>query len=194
MIGAGPAGPHLCVAGRGAQHRSRCSSATTRAGGAFRYAGKAPLFQDVVANQESFDRYVRAAGRGLRARRASTFRYGIDVTRAPDLLAPFDRIVIATGARYRFGLGRFPRRCSTSAPAAGRACDRFSRAPTFRDWFYERARAPTGDSDPRGSRVRGSSVIVIGDALTRRKKHGRRFAAHSRPLARRDDGISTMVG
>ena len=51
-----------------------------RAGGAFRYAGKAPLFQDVVANQESFDRYMRQLD-GARAGKGVTFRYGVDVTR-----------------------------------------------------------------------------------------------------------------
>ena len=76
-----------------------------RAGGAFRYAGKAPLFQDVVANQESFDRYMRQLDGGVCAARASTIRYGVDVTHWPELLQPFDRIVIATGAAYRFGLG-----------------------------------------------------------------------------------------
>ena len=37
------------------------------AGGAFRYAGKAPMFQEVVADQALFDRYIDAHGRGLRA-------------------------------------------------------------------------------------------------------------------------------
>ena len=95
-----------------------------RPGGSFRYAGKAPLFQDVVANQESFDRYVRqleaaCAGKGV------AFRYGVDVTHWPELLRPFDRIVIATGAAYRFGLAPVatvlagPRRRSLAARQAG---------------------------------------------------------------------------
>ena len=33
------------------------------------------------------------------------FRFATDVNALPGLLAPFDRIVIATGADYRFGLG-----------------------------------------------------------------------------------------
>ena len=37
----------------------------------------------------------------------------------PDLLAPFDRIVVATGAQYRFGLGPIATPCSIGAPAAG---------------------------------------------------------------------------
>ena len=62
----------------------------------------------------------------------------------PELLRPFDRIVIATGAAYRFGLG----------PVAGRLLDRgVARWPLFRqvlslpsvrDWFYHRGRRPTG--------------------------------------------------
>ena len=41
-----------------------------RAGGAFRYAGKAPLFQEVVANQEFVRPLRRAADGGLRGARA----------------------------------------------------------------------------------------------------------------------------
>ena len=60
--------------------RSRCSSVPQRAGGAFRYAGKAPLFQEVVANQDSFDRYVAQLAAACTAK-GVTIRYGVDVTR-----------------------------------------------------------------------------------------------------------------
>ena len=115
-------GPDLRVAGGGQRTRSRSSSATVAAGGAFRYAGKAPLFQEVVANQDSFDRYVAqlvaaCTARAWRFATASTSRA------RRTLLAPFDRIVIATGARYRFGLGRIAVRAARSRrrPLAGSA-------------------------------------------------------------------------
>ena len=82
----------------------------------------------------------------------------------PDLLAPFDRIVIATGAQYRFGLGppsydaaRLGRR---PLAAAGAGC---SQCPALRDWFYHRARRPTGAEFRAWSRP-GQKVVVIGDA------------------------------
>ena len=135
-----------------------------RAGGAFRYAGKAPLFQEVVANQDSFDRYVQqlvavCLGKGRQ------FRYRADVARSPELLAPFDRIVIATGARYRFGLGRIPPCCSTSAPAAGPACAAFSPRPHSAIGSTTRPVTPTGAQFQRLARP-GQKVTVIGDALT----------------------------
>ena len=73
-------------------------------GGSFRYAGKAPLFQEVEASERSFARYIAdmtaaCIGKGV------VFRFSTDVAAQPELLAPFDRIVIATGADYRFGLG-----------------------------------------------------------------------------------------
>ncbi len=104
VIGAGPAGlTYASLVARG--NSVTVFERAERAGGAFRYAGKAPLFQDVVANQE-FVRSLRAPARRRRVRgKGVTFRYGVDVTRWPELLQPFDRIVIATGAAYRFGLG-----------------------------------------------------------------------------------------
>ena len=38
-------------------------------------------------------------------RKGVTFRLSTDVIDDPDLLAPFDRIVVATGASYPYGLG-----------------------------------------------------------------------------------------
>ena len=55
-------------------------------------------------------------------------------------------------------------RCSTAAPAIGRRCDACSRMPAMRDWFYHRARRPTGDAIRRLARP-GQKVVVIGDAL-----------------------------
>ena len=162
MIGAGPAGltyASLVAGGNSVTVFERAA----RAGGSFRYAGKAPLFQDVVANQESFDRYVRnleaaCVGKGV------AFRYGVDVARSPELLEPFDRIVIATGAAYRFGLG--PIATTMLDLGAGRwpFLRKILSAPSVRDWFYHRARRPTGAA-LQGLARPGQQVVVIGDAL-----------------------------
>ena len=62
-------------------------------------------------------------------RKGVTFRYSTDVTQNPTLLAPFDRIVIATGAAYRFG----PR--AAGAPDADWGAARW---PGFGRMFSER--------------------------------------------------------
>jgi 2,4-dienoyl-CoA reductase-like NADH-dependent reductase (Old Yellow Enzyme family) len=132
-------------------------------GGAFRYAGKAPLYQDVVASQASFDRYVERMVATC-VHRGVSFRYGVDVARAPAELAGFDRIVIATGARYRFGLGRLPAMLLDRGAGHWPGFERIFRMPAFRNWFYEGARTATGEAF-RGLARPGQKVTMIGDAL-----------------------------
>ena len=162
VIGAGPAG--LTYASLVADNNKvTIFERDGRAGGAFRYAGKAPLFQEVVANQDSFDRYVQqlvavCMGKG------AEFRYGIDVTRAPELLASFDRIVIATGAKYRFGLGQVPSTLLDWGLGRAPGLRRIFAMPAFRNWFYGKARKATGEAMRHLARP-GQKVMVIGDAV-----------------------------
>jgi 2,4-dienoyl-CoA reductase-like NADH-dependent reductase (Old Yellow Enzyme family) len=161
VIGAGPAG--LTYASLVAQGNAvTVFERNDRAGGAFRYAGKAPLFQEVVADQESFDRYVAQMVAACE-RHGVTIRYGVDVARMPELLREFDRIVIATGARYRFGLGRLPQAFLDRGVGRWRGLRHIFASPTFRNWFYYKARTPSGTDIGRLARP-GQKVIVIGDA------------------------------
>jgi 2,4-dienoyl-CoA reductase-like NADH-dependent reductase (Old Yellow Enzyme family) len=132
-------------------------------GGAFRYAGKAPLYQDVVANQAAFDRYVERMVAAC-IHKGVTFRYRVDIARAPGELASFDRIVIATGARYRFGLGPLPSMLLNRGAGHWPGLERIFKMPAFRNWFYDRARRATGDEFRRLARP-GQKVMVIGDAV-----------------------------
>jgi dimethylglycine catabolism A len=91
------------------------------------------------------------------------FRYGVDVAHAPDVLAGFDRIVIAAGARYRFGLGRLPALLLDRGAGHWPGLRQLFSWPPFRDWFYHRARRPTGDDFRRLAKP-GQKVTVIGDA------------------------------
>src|ERR1700722_13034697 len=103
VIGAGPAG--LTYASLVADGNSvTVFEKAERAGGSFRYAGKAPLFQEVEANPASFERYIADMVAACKMKGVA-FRFATDVSADPDLLTPFDRIVVATGASYRFGLG-----------------------------------------------------------------------------------------
>ena len=137
MIGAGPAG--LTYASLVAERNAvTIFERDERAGGAFRYAGKAPLFQEVVANQDSFDRYVQQLVAACAAK-GVVFRYGIDVdARAgpagavrPDRDRDRRRATASASAGFatlaaRRGAGRWP------------VLRRMLSAPAVRDWFYHR--------------------------------------------------------
>jgi dimethylglycine catabolism A len=163
VIGAGPAGltyASLVAEGNLVTVFERAGAP----GGAFRYAGKAPLFQDVVAEQGSFDSYIYALAIACAANGVNV-RYHVDVTQWPELLRPFDRIVIATGAAYRFGLGTIATAMLDSGIARWPLFRQLLSMPSVRDWFYHRGRRPTGAGFQALARP-GQKVVVIGDALT----------------------------
>lgn len=162
VIGAGPAG--LTYASLVAEQNTvTVFERAAYPGGSFRYAGKAPLFQEVVANPDSFERYIHqleavCAGKGV------VFHYGVDVARTPELLSSFNRIVIATGATYRFGLGSFATALLDRGAGHWPLVRQALSLPAIRDWFYHQARTPTGASLKSLARP-GQQVTVIGDAL-----------------------------
>jgi dimethylglycine catabolism A len=161
VVGAGPAGLTYAslVAGK---NRVTVFERDERPGGAFRYAGKAPLFQEVAADQRSFDRYIENLVAACR-QKGVAFEYGVDVARARELLTPFDRIVIATGAKYRFGLGRVPTMLLDLGVGRWPGVRRILSAPAFREWFYYRARKASGEDFVNLAQP-GQKVTLIGDA------------------------------
>jgi 2,4-dienoyl-CoA reductase-like NADH-dependent reductase (Old Yellow Enzyme family) len=163
VIGAGPAG--LTYASLVADGNSvTVFERAERPGGAFRYAGKAPLFQDVVADQNSFDRYIEAMALACAAK-GVTIRYHVDVTQWPELLRPFDRLVIATGAAYRLGLGPVATALLDHGVARWPGFRQLLSLPSVRDWFYHRGRRATS-AEFQGLARPGQEVTVIGDAGT----------------------------
>ena len=92
------------------------------------------------------------------------FLYGVDVIATPAPLATYDRIVIATGARYRFGLGRLPNLLLDRGAGRWPVLRRIFAMAAFRNWFYHRARQGTGDEFRRIARP-GQKIMVIGDAV-----------------------------
>jgi 2,4-dienoyl-CoA reductase-like NADH-dependent reductase (Old Yellow Enzyme family) len=162
VIGAGPAG--LTYASLVAEGNAvTVFEKDAHPGGAFRYAGKAPLFQEVEASETSFERYIAdlaaaCAGKGV------SFRFLTDVAAAPELLAPFDRIVVATGAAYRFGLGPIAKTMLDWGAGRWPLLSRLLSAPAFREWFYYRGRRGTADRF-RPLAKPGQTVIAIGDAV-----------------------------
>jgi dimethylglycine catabolism A len=161
VIGAGPAG--LTYASLvAADNAVTMFEREQEPGGAFRYAGKAPLFQEVEADDRSLETYIGELVRAC-AQKGVTFRFGTDVRRNPDLLAPFDRIVIATGARYRFGLGPLAAFMLDLGLARRWGFRNLFSSPRWREWFYFRARRGTAEEFRRLARP-GQILIAIGDA------------------------------
>lgn len=161
VIGAGPAGlTYACEAAGG--NRVTVFERETVAGGAFRYAGKAPIFQEVEAREASFERYLAQMQQACRERGVE-FQFGIDALARPELLDKFDHIVIASGARYRFRLGPAVRRALDAGWGRSALLKRLFSSAGVRDWFYFRARRATPDLAAALARP-GRKVTVIGDA------------------------------
>jgi hypothetical protein len=162
VLGAGPAGltyASLVADGNDVTVFERLA----QPGGAFRYAGKAPLFQGVTANEQSFARYIDQLY-GACVVKQVRFAFNTDVTRRPLLLDGFDRVVIATGARYRFGLGPIARAMLGMGAARWPLLRGLFEQQRFRDWFYYRARIGTAASF-KGLTKPGQKVTAIGDAV-----------------------------
>ncbi len=161
VIGAGPAGlTYASLVAKG--NEVTVFEKDTRAGGAFRQAGKAPLFQEVEASEASFQRYIDdlvalCIGHGV------TFRFATAVT-SSEQLGTFERIVIASGARYRFGLGPIATRVVDLGAGRWPGISRVFSTPMLRDWFYYRARRGTSDRLRRLANEK-QAVVVIGDAV-----------------------------
>ena len=152
--------PHLVAEGNNVTVFEKSASA----GGAFRYAAKAPLFQEVEANAQSFTRYVADLVAACQFK-GVTFRFATDVSAKPELLTPFDCIVIATGAEYRFGLKPFANWMLDMGMARAPGLARLYAAPAVREWFYYRARRGTAPRFRHLARP-GQQIIVIGDAAS----------------------------
>ena len=161
VIGAGPAG--LSYASLVAQGNQVVVFERERVpGGAFRYAGKAPQFQEVEARQESLDVYVDELERACR-QDGVTFNYGVDVSKSRDVLRDYDRIVIATGAKYRFSCGPVIYWLLEHKWGKSQLTRKLFSSKPLREWFYYRARKPTGGSYGALTRA-GHKISIIGDA------------------------------
>ncbi len=161
VIGAGPAGltyAALVAVGNAVTVFEK----NARPGGSFRYAGKAPLYQEVEASERSFERYIADLASACEMK-GVVFRLATDINALPGLLSPFDRIVVATGAEYRFGLGAVVNWLLDRNVARAPGLTRLLSWPALREWFYFRGRRATGDDFRKLARP-GQRLVVIGDA------------------------------
>jgi 2,4-dienoyl-CoA reductase-like NADH-dependent reductase (Old Yellow Enzyme family) len=169
-----PRGEKICVIGAGPAGLSYASKVADgnevvvieRAavpGGAFRYAGKAPQFNEVRAVEESLLTYIAELERECR-RQGVQFLYETDATTEQARLNEADRVVIATGASYRFGLGRVVPWTLRSGVARRPLPSRVFARPQVRNWLYYRLRTGAGPALARGLGIDPRKVTVIGDA------------------------------
>lgn len=159
VIGAGPAGlsyAELLADGNDVTVFERAA----RAGGVLRYAGLAPQFQNVEANQPTLDAFVEELERACRGKNVA-FRYGTRIGNVQDIARDFDRIVVATGAAYRLGLSRLVYAMLESGWGKSKLARRIFGSPRMRDWLYYRARRSVL---PKLGKLDGKPVVVIGDA------------------------------
>jgi hypothetical protein len=94
-----------------------------------------------------------------------SFRFFTDVIGNPDLVAPFDRLVIATGASYPYGTGPWAMALLDLGAGTWPGVSEVMTNPKVRDWFYYRLREPTADRF-RGLANPNQILTVIGDAAT----------------------------
>jgi 2,4-dienoyl-CoA reductase-like NADH-dependent reductase (Old Yellow Enzyme family) len=183
VIGAGPAGlTYASLVADG--NKVIVFEKTKHAGGSFRYAGKAPLFQEVEASDASFTRYIDDMTAACK-KKGVVFRFATDVTADATILTPFDRVVIATGAAYRFGLGPLATWALDSGAARWPGIASLLSNAKLRDWFYYRGRRPSTGRFKRLTRP-GQTIIVIGDAIKAGKSKPAIASAFEAALLRGD--------
>jgi 2,4-dienoyl-CoA reductase-like NADH-dependent reductase (Old Yellow Enzyme family) len=161
VVGAGPAGLSYAAAVASANSVTVVERAR-QAGGALRLAGKAPMFQGVRADPRPLLAYVEALVERCRAEHV-TLRFGADPLREPQALARYDRVVVATGARYAAGMAPLVRLLLGSGLARAWPFARLFSADGLRRWFYYGARRPNGAEDMARLPC-GPIVEIVGDA------------------------------
>jgi hypothetical protein len=159
VIGAGPAGLSYAALVADA-NQVTIFERENRTGGALRYAGLAPQFQNVEADQRTLDTYIDELERACREKNVE-FRLGQAIERLADLPDRFDRIVVATGAQYEGSATRAVWTALRLGLGKTALARRMFKSARLRDWFYYRARR---SAVPDVGQFELRQVTVIGDA------------------------------
>jgi len=159
VIGAGPAG--LTYAERVARDNDvTVFERESGPGGALRYAGLAPRFQGVEADRSALDAFIGELERACREKGVG-FRFDTPVRAISDIAQEFDQIVVATGAKYRFGAGSLVVSLLESGWGKSALARWLFRSARMRNWFYYQARR---SALPGLAGLDGKNVLIIGDA------------------------------
>ncbi len=162
VIGAGPAGlSYASLVAR--DNEVVVLEREGRPGGALRYAALAPRFNNVGTSEASLLAYVDELHRACREQGVA-LRLGTDALTEADDLRQADRVIVATGASYRYGLGPLMRWVLRAGIAKRGLTARISSSEQIRQWLYYRARYPTGVRIARRLGLDPRKVTVIGDA------------------------------
>jgi hypothetical protein len=162
VIGAGPAG--LSYASLVAdQNQVVVLERESRPGGAFRYAALAPRFNNVEASQGSLLGYIDELERACHEQ-GVTLRLRTNASTEADRLRQADRVIVATGASYRCGLGPLIRWVLRTGLARRALVAPIIGSDRVRFWLYYRARRATGTAIARQLGLDPRKVTVIGDA------------------------------
>jgi len=101
-------------------------------------------FQEVAASEGSFERYVCDLTAAC-VHKGVTFRFGPMSRDSGGCWQRLDRIVIATGAHYRYGLGPIAKCMLDWGAGRWPGLSQLFSHPAFRDWFYYQARQGTAE-------------------------------------------------
>jgi hypothetical protein len=161
VLGAGPAG--LTFADMTAsRNQVIVRDVSPSAGGSFRYTGLAPAFEAVDAVQDTFAEYIE----GMKAACAShgaVLELGAAETTGQQAEG-FDRIVIATGARYPLGLTKTINYLLGCGIGHMRLVKKIWARPWVKELFFYRIRHSNLPDISRITRAGRPRVVVIGDA------------------------------
>ncbi len=162
VIGAGPGG--LSYASLVAErNRVVVVEREPRPGGALRYAAEAPRFNNVEASKASLLTYIDELERACREQ-GVTVRLGTDASAEADRLWQADRVIVATGAAYRYGVGPLIRWVLRTGLARRPLVAHIVGSDRARLWLYYRARNGTGVRIAHRLRLDPRKVTLIGDA------------------------------
>ncbi|MET4805650.1 hypothetical protein [Limibacillus sp. MBR-115] len=161
VIGAGPAG--LTYAGlAGTRNQVTLFERTPSAGGSFNRVSAAPLFQNVRPEAYSFAAFIRSLEE-ICDQSGVERRYGVNPLKDLAQLAGYDRIVVASGATYRWGLGGLVSGLLASGLLRKTPLRQLAESERFRHWFYYKARRRQESLLSTVHKL-GATVEVIGDA------------------------------
>jgi hypothetical protein len=139
-------------------------------GGAWLLAAKAPRFQEVKTNPASFEYFCQQLMQTCKMQGVN-FQMGVHLQENDARLYGFDRIVIATGATYRFRLSWLVNLLLHPWIAKLPLIESIFTSEALKNWFYYKARSPNLPTWMIDQKIT-PKVHVIGDAKTPGKSDG----------------------